>query len=207
MIMKFLFFPPSLDDLIRLLKAWRFWALGAILGALIGAVVFYYVAPPPFRARATVLVDFNLEEAWPQETDRQHFYYLERETRKLEEIAGSDEVIGQLSPQFGVPITDLRDGILQLSQPAEGGWHFYAIDRDSQQAQELASSWAQSFAEQASQKVANSEGLNSFIEVRVVQADEIPVVSSLPLSSYLLIGAFGFLSLTAFFFLFFSKPK
>jgi len=206
MIMKFLFSPPSLDDLIRLLKAWRFWALGAILGALIGAVVFY-IAPPPFRARATVLVDFNLEEAWPQETDRQHFYYLERETRKLEEIAGSDEVIGQLSPQFGVPITDLRDGILQLSQPAEGGWHFYAIDRDSQQAQELASSWAQSFAEQASQKVANSEGLNSFIEVRVVQADEIPVVSSLPLSTYLLIGAFGFLSLTAFFFLFFSKPK
>ncbi|MFN8385258.1 MAG: hypothetical protein U0V48_00360 [Anaerolineales bacterium] len=39
-------------------------------------------------ARATVIVDFNLEEVPLQDTDRQYFYYLERETRKLEEIAG-----------------------------------------------------------------------------------------------------------------------
>ena len=83
---------PSLDDLIRLLKAWRFWVLGALVGALLGAAIFY-LAPPPYRARATVNVDFNLEEAWPEETDRQQFYYLERETRKLEEIAWSDDVI------------------------------------------------------------------------------------------------------------------
>jgi uncharacterized protein involved in exopolysaccharide biosynthesis len=48
-----------MDDLIRLLKAWRFWSVGALLGALIGAAV-YYLAPPPYRAHATVLVDFNL---------------------------------------------------------------------------------------------------------------------------------------------------
>ena len=65
-----LFSPPSLNDLVRLLKAWRFWVLGAILGVAIGAAV-YYVAPPPYRARATVTVDFNLEEAFPQDTDRQ----------------------------------------------------------------------------------------------------------------------------------------
>ncbi|MDQ3005757.1 MAG: hypothetical protein M3R47_10295, partial [Chloroflexota bacterium] len=80
----FLFSPPSLDDLIRLLKAWRFWLLGSFIGALIGAAIFYIV-PPPYSARATVLVDFNLEEAWPQEADRQQFFYLEREARKLEE--------------------------------------------------------------------------------------------------------------------------
>jgi len=204
MSMKFLFSPPSLDDLIRLLKAWRFWALGAILGALIGAAVFY-IAPPPFRARATVLVDFNLEEAWPQETDRQHFYYLERETRKLEEIAWSDEVIRQLSSQFGIPVTDLHGGILQLSQPAEGGWHFYAIDRDSQQAQELASSWVKLFAEQVSQNISASDGLNSFIKVEVTQAADLPAERSLLLSTYLMIGAIGFLAISAFLFLFFSK--
>ncbi len=53
----------------------------------------YLLMPPPYRARATVNVDFNLEQAWPQETDRQQFYYLERETRKLEEIAWSDAVM------------------------------------------------------------------------------------------------------------------
>lgn len=204
--MNWLFSPPSLDDLIRLLKAWRFWTLGALLGALIGAAVFY-IAPPPFRARATVLVDFNLEEAWPEETDRQQFYYLERETRKMEEIARSDEVIGQLSSQFGISVSDLRSGKLQLSQPAEGGWHFYAIDKNSQQAQELASLWAQSFAEQVSRNVANSEGLNSFIEVTIVQGDEIPVISSLPLSTYLLIGAIGFIAISAFLLLFFLTPR
>ncbi len=90
--MNWFFSPPSLDDLIRLLKAWRFWVLGTLLGALLGAV-FFYIAPPPYRARATVNVDFNLEEAWPEEIDRQQFYYLERETRKLEEIAWSDDVL------------------------------------------------------------------------------------------------------------------
>ena len=101
-----IFSPPSLTDLTRLLKAWKFWVLGAILGALIGAAV-YVVAPPPYRARATVVVDFNLEEAFPTDTDRQYFYYLERETRKLEEIAWSDEVMNQLSSEFGIPADDV----------------------------------------------------------------------------------------------------
>jgi len=120
--------PPTLEDLIRLLKAWRFWMFGALVGALIGAAV-YYADPPPFRAQATVNVDFNLEQAWPQETDRQQFYYLERESRKLEEVAWSDEVLGQLSSSFGISVEELRRGKLQLSQPAEAGWHFYADRR------------------------------------------------------------------------------
>ena len=103
--MNYLLTPPSLDDLIRLLKAWRFWMLGAIFGALLGAAV-YYIAPPPFRAKATVNVDFNLEQAWPQDTDRQQFYYLERESRKLEEIAWSDDVMNQLSSEFGISVED-----------------------------------------------------------------------------------------------------
>ena len=90
--MKLLFASPSFDDLIRLFKAWRFWSLGALIGGLIGVAVFY-IAPPPYRAHAVVLVDFNLEQAWPEETDRQQFYYLERESRKLEELAYSDAVL------------------------------------------------------------------------------------------------------------------
>ena len=67
--MNFLFTSPSAEDLIRLLRAWRFWVLGALLGALLGTA-FYYFVSPPYRVKATVNVDFNLEEAWPQETDR-----------------------------------------------------------------------------------------------------------------------------------------
>src|SRR6266536_1674966 len=106
-----LFSPASLDDLIRLLKAWKFWVLGAIVGALLGAAL-YYLVPPTYRARATVNVDFNLEQAWPQDTDRQQFYYLERETRKLEEIARSDDVMKALSAESQICVQKLRDGRL-----------------------------------------------------------------------------------------------
>lgn len=203
--MSFLFSPPSLDDLIRLLKAWRFWVLGAILGSALGASM-YFIAPPPHRARATVLVDFNLEEALPQDTDRQHFYYLERETRKLEEIAWSDDVMNQLSSEFGISVEELRGGKLELSQPAEGGWHFYATDSDSSLAGQLASAWARGFAEEAGRKIKSGE-LNSFIQVEVTQAADLPVEWSAPVSSYLLIGAIGLLALSAIAILFFSKSK
>ena len=204
--MTWLFSPPSLDDLIRLLKAWRFWSLGALIGVLIGAAI-YYIAPPPYQARATVLMDFNLEEAWPQETDRQHFFYLEREARKLEEIASSDVVIQAVAENAGgITVDELRDKKLELSQPAEGGWHFYAIDRDLQRAEQLASVWAQAFAEQVSQNIKSSEGLNSFIQVDVTQSENLPVERSVSLSEYLLTGAIGFLLLSSLLVLFFPSP-
>ncbi len=204
--MQTIFSSPSLNDLIRLLKAWRFWVLGAILGAVIGAAV-YYVTPPPYRARATVIVDFNLEEAFPQDTDRQYFYYLERETRKLEEIALSDEVMDQLSAEFGIPVEELRGGKLELSQPAEGGWHFYATDETVRQAVEIASTWSQLFADEVNEKAAASDGLNSFIRADMAQVENLPSERSLPLSTYLLIGAIGFLAASAFGVLFFSREK
>ena len=199
----FLFSPPSLDDLIRLLKAWRFWTLGALVGALLGAAVFY-ISPPPYSARATVLVDFNLEEAWPQETDRQQFFYLERETRKLEEIASSDDVMQMISSGLIVPVEELRAGKLKLSQPAEAGWHFYAEDLNPERAQELASVWALIFTEKVKENVANSGGLNSFIQVDATQTENLPIERSVSLSAYLFAGAISFLFLSSLFILFFS---
>ena len=201
-----LFSPPSLDDLIHLLKAWKFWVLGAVVGALIGGAV-YFLLPPTYRARATVNVDFNLEQAWPQESDRQQFYYLERETRKLEEIARSDDVMQTLASGLLIPVDELRSGKLELSQPAEAGWHFYAEDKNPERARELATAWAKLFAEKAQENIANSQGLNSFIRLDATQTENLPVERSTSLSTYLLAGAVLFLALGAIGVLFFNKPR
>jgi hypothetical protein len=189
--MRLLFSPPSLDDLIRLLRAWRFWLLAALIGALLGGA-FHLILPPPYRARATVNVDFNLEQAWPQETDRQQFYYLERETRKLEEIAWSDEVMQRVaSADGGLSIRALRDSRLTLGQPAEGGWHFYASDADPARAGLLAGVWARSFAEAAQADAGSQAGLSSFVTLDVTQSEDLLVKRSVPLSAYLLSGTLG----------------
>jgi hypothetical protein len=194
--MKFMLTSPSLDDIIRLLRAWRFWVLGAILGAILGAAL-YFVAPPPYRARATVNVDFNLEQAWPKDTDRQQFYYLEREARKLEEIAWQDELMGQLAAQFGFPVKDLRAGKLQLSQPAEAGWHFYADDPSSKAASSLASAWAEAFVAKAQAEV-KAGNVNQFVKFELTQERNLPVKRRVSLSGYLLAGSLGFLTLAVF---------
>jgi capsular polysaccharide biosynthesis protein len=203
--MKLMFASPSSDDLIRLLKAWRFWLLGALAGALIGAAIFY-IAPPTYRARATVNVDFHLEQAWPQNTDREQFYYLERETRKLEEIAVSDQVLNSVATQVGgITIRDLRNQKLQLSQPGNGGWHFFADDLDPKRAGALASTWAQTFAQEVQAQVADpSSGLEQFITASPTQVQDLTASRSISLSTYLLVGTFVFLALSAIVILFFD---
>ena len=204
--MSSLFSAPSLDDLVRLLKAWKFWVLGAVVGALIGAVL-YAIVPHMYRARATVNVDFNLEEAWPQDTDRQQFYYLERETRKLKEIAWSDEVMQVLSSGLLIPVEELRGGKLMLSQPAEAGWHFYAEDQNPERARELAGAWAKLFESKVQENVTNGQGLNSFIRVDATQTENLPVERNTALSTCLFSGAILFLAISAVGFLFFNKTK
>ena len=174
--------------------------LGALVGSLIGAAT-YYIAPPPYRARAVVNVDFNFEQAFPENTDRQDFYYLEREARKLVELAWSDDVLSQLN----FPADELRDGKLNLSQPAEAGWSFYADDRDPQQAEELASAWAAAFVEKAQAEI-KAGNIHELVRLEVTQANKLPKERSVPLSNYLLAGTFGF-SLLAVFFVLFVKTK
>jgi capsular polysaccharide biosynthesis protein len=196
MHMNFILSTPTLEDLIRLLRAWRFWVLCPILGALIAAAV-YAIVPPSYRSQATVNVDFNLEQAWPQDVDRQQFYYLEREVRKLEEIAWSDDVIGQLSSRFAIPVEELRAGKLQMSQPAEAGWHFYADDLDAQLAEKLASAWANAFVEKAQAEIL-AGNINEFVKLEVTQSENLPKERRIPLGSYLIFGSMGFLTLAVF---------
>lgn len=139
----------STDFLADFFVSWRPWLLGALLGAILGWLAFV-VAQPPYRAQATVVVDANLEEAWLFFPDRQLFQFLQRETERLEQLAWSDGVIeGVAAAHPAYSPQELRAGILHLSHPSDGGWHFYAVAPDAAQAQALAADWAQRFVEAA----------------------------------------------------------
>ena len=159
--MNWLLSSPSLDDLLRLLRAWKFWLLASALGAIFGTGA-YYLFPPMYRAQATVVVDFNLEESLTEGNDRDLFYYLERETRKLVEVAWADETVGAISQEFDdLTVASLRNERLQLSQPQDGAWHFYADDADPARAEKIVSLWAESFNQQAQDGAINALVLNS----------------------------------------------
>lgn len=159
--MKLLLASPSMEDFLRLLRAWRFWILASFLGAALGAAAFY-IFPPDYRAQATVVVDFNLEESLTEGNDRDLFYYLERETRKLEEVAWADKTVDAVSQAIGdITVAELRNERLQLSQPQDGGWHFYADDPDPARAEKIVLLWTESFNQQAQEGAANALALNA----------------------------------------------
>ncbi|MFC2064620.1 hypothetical protein ACFLXB_05955 [Chloroflexota bacterium] len=162
---KWLLRTPSAEDLIQVLKAWRVWLLAAIVGSLLG-FVFHFLFPPDYRAQASVNVDHNLELAWPDASkERDLMTYLSRETQKLEELAWDDatlQVVVDENP--GTSISILRSGVLQLSQPGEGAWHFWADHSDPVQAERLASSWAQAFYDRS------LKGLETAIQLQAAQA-------------------------------------
>ncbi len=204
--MRLVLAPPGGDDLIRLLKAWRFWLLGAVAGALLGTLI-YLLAPPLYRARATVTVDFHLEQAWPENSDREQFYYLERETRKLEEIAMSDAVLNAVVAKVGgVTLAELRSGSLQLSQPGNGGWHFLADSRDPRRAERLAAAWAAQFSEAVQTQVAQpSSALEKFITAEPTQVEGLVAHRVISMSVYMLSGAVIFLSVAGLVLLFIRR--
>ena len=233
---KRLFASSSVDDLIQLLQAWRFWVLSGLVGALIGGLV-YVIAPPDFRARATVVVDFNMEEAWPVDSDRELFYYLEREARKLEEVAWADVTLAKVAEVGGVTVAELRDGVLKLSEPADGGWHFYANDPDPARAERLASVWAETFTAQvregietavaldaarksleanptdenilarANELEANSLGITPELQISPKQLTDLNPQRRVALANYIFAGAISLMVLSALFILFFGTDR
>jgi hypothetical protein len=156
---------PSQNDLIQVLQAWRIWLLTTLIGALIGYALFL-IFPPDFRARATINVDQNLEQAWPKaDTERELMTYLSRETQKLVELAWSDATLQMVVDQNpDTSISKLRSGVLQLSQPSDGAWHFWANNPDAEKATWLASAWAKAFYERSLQ------GIEIAIQIQALQA-------------------------------------
>ncbi len=194
--------PASFEDLLTLLRAWRLWLTGAVIGGLLG-LALHSLLPPPYRATATVLVDFNVEQSWPGHIpDRELFYFLERESRQLEELAWSDATLQIVANENGLTLANLRDGRLQLSQPADGGWHFYADSPDADAAERLAASWAQAFFEKGTEAVTSQSIFEASVRIEPTQLDSLPVTRSVSRGIYALSGAALGTALLAFWALF-----
>ncbi len=148
-----LFRPPSVEDLTRVLLAWR-WLLGmSVLGMLAGAAYAWWW-PAPVRARAEIVVDYNLEEALPRGTDRRLFYFLSRENKKLLSLAWSDDVLAAVAEVSGYSVDALRQaGILALYDERDGRWHFWATAPTASQARTWVATWARAFVDTARAKI------------------------------------------------------
>jgi hypothetical protein len=201
---KWMLKPPAFDDLVRLLAAWRVWIGGAVLGGVIASLA-YLLVPPPYRAQATVLVDQNVEQVIPQEqTDLLKNTYLQRETGKLILIAWSDATLQRVSAQTGLPVSRLRDGRLQLSQPSDGGWHFLADAPDPGSASALAAAWAGVFVDELKSKPA---GISPLLEINFTQQRDLPTWRSVSLGIFVFSGALVGITLFMFFLLFFDRKN
>jgi uncharacterized protein involved in exopolysaccharide biosynthesis len=196
--------PPAYEEFLRLLSAWRVWMGGAVLGAAIASIV-YLIAPPPYRAQATVLVDQNVEQVIPHEnTDLRKNTYIQRETDKLVEIAWSDQTLFRVTAQTGLPVVELRDRLLHLSQPGDGGWHFLADAPNPGDASFLASTWAGAFVEEVQSKPA---GISALLEINFSQRQNLPVGRTLSFGLYVFGGALLGIAMLALALLFFDRKN
>ncbi|MEI6290638.1 MAG: hypothetical protein WCP19_09415, partial [Chloroflexota bacterium] len=73
----------------------------------------------------------------------------------------SDDVLKAVSSKTGYSVSQLRSGSLELSQPQDGGWHFYGIDPSAKKAGEMASAWAQAFTEKVQAGIQNAIEINA----------------------------------------------
>ena len=118
--------------------------------------------------------------------------------RKLIEIAQSDTALATVTRSVpDITVQQLRDGAAQVSQPGNGGWHFYGLDRDPRRATAIASSWAIAFSRQVGQQVAlaQSGSLEKFITADPTQVEAVIAQRSVSLGAYMLASAMILLDL------------
>jgi hypothetical protein len=150
-------------------------------------------------------VNQNVEQVIPVEaTDLRKFNYLQRETDILVVIAWADQTLSRVTVKTGLPLAQLRDGRLQLSQPSDGGWHFLADASSPAAASALASAWAGAFVNELQSKPA---GISALLEINFTQQQDLPITRSVSLGIYVFCGALLGITLLALGLLFFDRKN
>ena len=154
---------------------WAIWLAWLLAGALVGGVISIFL-PKMYRAQATVVVDMNSEQTWSGSPDNEIFYFLEREARKLEELAWADSTLSAVSVATGIDISTLRNKNLALSHPKDGGWHFTAVAENPAQAEKIAAAWATAFYDQTQSAINASVQLGAAKAILVTdpKSDTLP---------------------------------
>jgi hypothetical protein len=135
-----------------------------VVGGLLGWGVFA-LFPPPYRAQASVVVDYNIEDLWISRLNVQFAFFYLRETRKLEAVAFSDETLSLVVEQVeDVTVEELRSRKLMLGSPYDGVWHFWVDDADPDRAEQLAKVWVEAFLKRARELVTVSAEMDALRE-------------------------------------------
>lgn len=151
--------PPQSSGFITILQAWKLLLIAFLVGGLLGSAV-YALFPPPYRTQTVIVINQNLEKVFPTSPDKEIFYFLERETNRLEELAWSDVVLQRVVNEVeDISIQKLREETLQMSQPSDGGWRLYAIAATPERAKKLANSWANAFEKEVRKGIKNANEL------------------------------------------------
>ena len=146
---------------VRVLQSWRLWVVGAVIGGLLGWGV-YALFPPPYRAVASVVVDYNIEELWISRLNVQFAFFYQRETRKLKAAAFSDETLSTVVERVeDVTVEELRSRKLMITYPYDGIWRFWVDDTDPDKAERLANVWVETFLERVRELVTVSAEMNA----------------------------------------------
>lgn len=157
---------------VQILFSWQMWLLGALLGAIVGGILIF-ILPTQYRVHATVLVDQNTEEAWFATDEKNKFYYLDVENRKLEAVAWGDAVMHVISEVVpNVDVVALRNNQLKIVRQYDGIWEFHVIDKDREKAEQIAGAWAVAFSEEVMSSLEFQVELESLrAEYTIIQAE------------------------------------
>lgn len=165
--------PVRIFNFLEMIEAvvlnWYLVLLAVVFGAILG-FLFALVRGRVFEAAAVVQVDHNPDlvmNSFTRDFGLQRVGYLEEQTRLLESVAVSDDVLDRMAVilgEEGIPVpsdhTELLNNSL-LPHAAQAKWRFVFREEDSGLAAAKANAWAHAFLEVVDEGVLAAQKLRA----------------------------------------------